>query len=349
MAIVDASLKTGEFISEILNKINLPTTTRLILEKLIQIDAKAETFAKIIVKNQALENALVTQLRALGVKNEISQLENYLVLMGIHNVRNFICAYQNIRQFKKTKPKLGSDGKYDLQIHENLRFALKAEDYAIQKKIPYPDTIFAAGYLFDRIYLFFKNSKSELLPSFYRHLDENFQHGLKTARICYEIYKNNPQIGYGKYIFSAGLIHDIGRSVMEWLYRNETYNYHRYLLLIAKKSYDEETALAIESSLFGVNHGLFSGLYLWGTEIFRPIEKALLFHHEPFLLEEIAPDQVALAQLVLISSTMAKKINRIEKLDDKILKSWIPTQAGLVKINGNHLLQAMNSISGDLF
>jgi HD-like signal output (HDOD) protein len=202
-----------EFSDKILPRLALPATGRSILEAFSNIDVTADKLAACLKHNPYYEYQFLQVIQSLGKREDMPSLEAAVVLLGMQNSRNLILALQAIRMTKGTHPAWGEDGKLQLVPAEILEFALKIEDLLSKDKGGYADTAYAAGFVFDLLVLLSQGAETDEKISA-AYIESVFSHGLKAAKIAAEIGKTIPDFVLKKYIFSACLIHDVGKAAM---------------------------------------------------------------------------------------------------------------------------------------
>jgi hypothetical protein len=339
----------SEFRDRILRNLTLSTTTQRVLEEFAGVDVTSDVLAHIIQRNQYLEHLLVSQVQGLGLKDTVPSLKAGVVLVGMQGVRDFLCAMQIIRKIQGKHPMIGEDGKADFKAADYVKYALKTEEYVQVRKVPFADTAYAAGYLFDMLrYIGMEVFKAP--KTFEDYVQEVYKQGLKSARLAVEIYKEVKLASFSKYVFGAALIHDVGKLAMDLLYAGagkETYANFR--AMVAKRDYGREVRHYWEQKTFGFSHEYYGSQIASTFPVFGSVEKPILFHHEPFLVKNQNRDTWKLSQVLCLASNMANNFRIPKDTNDPIYKQWLNSELLDFKVDRKFLIMLMSKVGNDRF
>ncbi|MBI3556530.1 MAG: hypothetical protein HY074_09730 [Deltaproteobacteria bacterium] len=334
-----------DFHFKIAMPLRLPATSRRILEEFVDIDVNSEAVSKIVQRNQYFEYMLLQEIKTLGLKENTPGLQAAIALLGMSRVRDFVCALQILRMVGRRHPEVGKDGKFTFKPSEMVKYAVKTEEYALARQIPYADTAYAGGMMFDVMFAVARELFGDP-DTFEDYAVEVYKHGLRTALIGVEIGKSIKNFSYSKFVFSSCLIHDIGKLAMELLFPPTTPNSY----LAFRESVDEKPVRRllkhyIEVKRFGLPHEYYSSQMAFQFNIFRSIERAVLFHHDPYTLKSTNKDLYTFAALIGLASNMANHYRNPKDANDPIVASWITPELKDCKIELKTLMAVMQRVS----
>ena len=336
-----------EFLFKIAMAMKMPKTSKDILARFVDIDIKAEDVAKSIRSNQYVENSVMTHIKSL-LKDKNPDLEAAGVLLGMVGTRDFVCALQLIRTVSQEFPALGPDGKFQFKPMDVLKYAKKTEEYVSARHMPYADMAYAAGMMFDRM-VAIGTEIYKAPKSYYDSVEEVYKHGLKSARVGFEIANSVKSIGFSKVIFAACLIHDVGKLAMELLYPEGSPNaYKNFNADINKKPLNRHMIYFLECQRYGFTHDYYGAQLVWSFEVFRNIERALLYHHQPYLTKS-AKDIYNLASLIALSSNIARKYQPAKTSNDPVIHQWLTPELNDFRIAPSVLVGVMEKCSKESF
>ncbi|MBI2607030.1 MAG: HD domain-containing protein [Deltaproteobacteria bacterium] len=327
----------------------IPQTSRKIIEEFVDIDVNSDMVSKIIGRNQYVKYMLMKQIEGMGLKGKSKELDSVIVMFGMEEVRDFVCALQILRTVGGKHPQVGPDGRFGFKTADVLKYALRTEEYVKNRKFPYADSAYAAGMMFDRMVAIgadiFNAPKS-----YFAYVDDVYKHGLMSARIGYEVAREMKGFGFSKVLFASCLVHDIGKLVMELLYAEGTPNaFKQFRLDIEKKPLTRDLIHFIETARFGFTHEYYSSQLVWAYEIFRIVERAILFHHDPYLIRSSNKDTYNLACLIALASNMARKFQKARNVNDSIMKHWLSPELKDFAIDPRILVTTMEKLDGETF
>ncbi len=142
------------------------------------------------------------------------------------------------------------------------------------------------------------------------HIEELYDHsfviGALARSMAETISKDRSLIDS---VGMAGILHDIGKVI---LIRNKPIEYER----VFKMQHDRNVPFyVLEKDSLGISHAEIGGylLSVWGLP--EAIIKAVLFHCEPYRLEETACNE---ATLIYIANKLYEKLNREDKGNENL-------------------------------
>jgi HD-like signal output (HDOD) protein len=333
-----------EFYTKLAMPLKLPPTSRKILSEFVDIDVNSEKVSKIIQENQYVEYILMQQVKSLSLKEGVPSLKAAIVLLGMQGVRNFVCAMRMVR-LGRSHITIAENGKLDFKPSDHLKYALKAEEYVSSRRLPYGDTAYAAGMMFDLVvsigHQIFKAEKD-----FDEYVAEVFKQSLKGARVGVEITKSLKGFGYSKYVFGACMIRDIGKLAMYLLH---TKAYKDFLKALEKKPLPRVFRHVAEAKLFGMTHEYYGAQMAHSFDLFQNVERAVLFHHDPYLIKSGNKELYTLTMLLSLSSNVAGNFRTPKDLKDPIFASWLTPEVKDFKIEPKLLMDMMLKIGRDSY
>jgi HD-like signal output (HDOD) protein len=316
-----------------------------VLEEFVDIDVNTDAVARIVSRNQYFEYMLLQEIKTLGLKDISPSLQTAIALLGMQRVRDFICALQIMRIVCRKHPEFNQEGKLNFRSSEYLTYSLKTEEYVVTRRMQYADIAYAAGMVFDlmvwigRELYGSKKGYDELMTEVYKH-------GLRAAMIGMEIAKLFKRFNYNKYVFAACLLHDVGKLAMDLIFGTA---YSIFRADINKVPLSRDVTHFLEARRFGFTHEYYGSQMAYYFQIFRPIEKAILFHHEPYLLKGTNKELWVLASIIALASNMARNYRIPKDHSDPIFKAWFPHELKDFRIDKSALILIMNKIGRESF
>lgn len=146
-------------------------------------------------------------------------------------------------------------------------------------------------------------------------------HSLNTGLLA--TYLNRSfQIGFQGEEFTAGIIHDVGRTLLAVVYPEQFDEFDPL-------SFDESTdQLDLEQDVIGTDHCQIGAWFATQNQIPSPIPEVILHHHDPSLAES----GQKMAALISVADHMA---NYVQRTGDA--EGYDPTQNSAVPILANFL------------
>ena len=303
----------------------LGATSMGILQAFANIDVTAERMALLISGNPFFEDLFQRVVASAGKREQVPSVEAAITLMGIQNSRNLIVANQILRTVRGSFPEWTKEGKLKVLSSEIVKNGLKAEEALVAKKDPLSDLGFVAGVLFD-IASQLSAEHAEDKKKTQALLDATFDHGLKTATYAAALARGLPGFPFSKYVFSAGLLHDIGKPLLAVLDKR----YLGFLEEMAKKDLPRSLRHHLEKSRFGVDHAFLGASWVRSYPPLRLIASAIQLHHGPLQGrkgggEEDQSTTQGLRQLgaiLSLASNMTSKPKKLENPTDPIIALW---------------------------
>ncbi len=306
-----------DYIEKVASKIELARTSYSILEAFLNIDVTAEKLAACLKANPYYEYQFLQYIQSISKREDQPSLEAATVLLGMQNSRNLVVALQLMRTVKGVHPEWGGDGKLKLTPKDHLKYALKTEEALLGDKSGYSDTAYAAGLVFDFLAAvaldIMEDSKAVLA-----YIDQVYSHSLRAAQVGVKIAQVMPEFGFKKYLFSACLIHDVGKIIMAVL----NPKYIQFTEEMSKNEVPRAIRYYTEKKFFGINHSVFSAMSCHDFRIFKILEDALLYHHEPYLLKSTNKNLSQLASMICLATNIANHFKKTDKTDDPVVSLW---------------------------
>ncbi|MGK5089961.1 HDOD domain-containing protein [Bdellovibrionota bacterium FG-2] len=305
-----------DFYWKLVPRISLDETSWRLLDAFSAPDVNAERVAEIIKGNPYYESFVAQAIKALGAK-EAPSLEAGVVLMGMQNTRALVVGLQLFRTIKGQHPPVGKDGKVGFSPKDFLKYAVKTDDALTARKSHEGDIAFAAGVIFDML-MMIANEYSEDKAKIVGLIEQVWGHGFRTAQIAIELAQDLPDFGYRRFLIPACMLHDVGKVLMAFLVPG----YMGFVEDCQKSGVTRSVRVFAETTRFGLNHITLGGLAFQCFKMFRPVRKAILFHHEPFILKSRNKDLYQLANLVCLGTNIANHFKKTENIDDPIIAHW---------------------------
>ncbi len=104
---------------------------------------------------------------------------------------------------------------------------------------------------------------------------EFWTHSLAVATIASELTKRNPELNADD-AFIIGLLHDIGDVILDQHF------HHLFEEILDDAESQKEHLALVEHKRLGVDHAEIGGVLARNWNLPVPIEKAILYHHEPW-------------------------------------------------------------------
>lgn len=306
-----------DFLEKVAPRINLPRVSWAILESFSNIDVKAEKVAQALRSNPYYEDQFFRVIASMSKRETQPSLESAIVLLGMQNTRNLVVALQLVRTASKAHPEWSKEGKLMMTPSDVLQYALQTEAVFIDKKTDYVDTAYAAGVLFDamiQIMIHVGDGDKKVRE----YIDNIYKHSLRTAQISMEIVKTMPDFSFKKFAFSAGLIHDIGKAAMAILQPS----YMNFQEECVKREIPRAIRILCERQKYGTDHAAIGALVCSSFKIFKGVDRAILFHHEPYLLKSVDKNLFQLSSLICLATNMASNFKKTDKADDPVFALW---------------------------
>jgi HD-like signal output (HDOD) protein len=328
------------YIEKIHSRIKLPQMSRAIISEFATPDVTSERVAECIRRNPYYQAQFLQYIGSISKREEMPELSAAIVLVGMQNSRNLILALQLNRTVKGTHPEWTKEGKLALSPKDALKFALKTEEAVAGNRDAYPDIAYAAGMLFDMLNMIATHlaPENKKIPGY---IESAFNHGLRTAKVGLELSKKMPDLVLKKYAFAACLIHDIGKIPLAILEAK----YTDFLEDAQKREMTRAIRQFAEQKTFGVTHQMLGALICEQYSMFRPISKAILCHHDPYLLKESNKSLYQIAALVALSTNIASSFKKIDKPEDPLIAKWKGPEVADFKVDAAQIIAAVGQVT----
>lgn len=337
-----------EFHQKIVEPLRVLRTSQRVLEEFVDADVNSEAVAKIIQRNQYVEFMLLQEIRALGLKENTPSLHGAIALLGMQRVRNFVCALQLITGVLKRHPGVSADGKPDFKAEDFLKYAVRTGEYASSRRLAFPDAAYAAGMVYD-ILIAIGREVFQAAKTFEEYVTEVYKHGMRAAIVAAEVSKSLKGFTFGRHVFAACLIHDVGKLAMELLFASGPNSYTAFRAELGKKPLKRPVRHFVESKRFGLTHEYYSAQMAHSFFMFRSAERAILFHHDPYTVHSVNKDLYQFSALIALASNMASNFRIPKDSNDPVYKEWLPIELKDFKIDHKLLLATMSKVVRESF
>ncbi len=327
------------FMRKVAPKISIPETSYNFLESFSNIDVTAEKLSSILKRNQYYENQFLTYIESVSKREDMPSIEAAVVLLGMQNTRNLILGMQLNQVLTGSRIEWTKEGKLKTAPADVLKYSLKVEEALSGKKNQYADTAFAAAVLFDILYLTGLGLVEDK-KRYQTFIDSMFYKGMISAFMAEEIAKTLPEFGFKKYLFGAALIHDCGRIVMAMLDKS----YLDFLDRCEEKQIPASLRPYVEFKKYGINHAVLGMFCCEYFKLFSVIERAILFHHEPFMLRSKSKNLHQLASVICLSSNVANHFKKVDKKDDPVVAGWKGLELSHFPVDIKNVMKATTMI-----
>lgn len=306
----------SRFVLEVMPRLTLPPMSLGILEAFSNIDVTSEKVGEFLRRNPYYEFQFLKVISTLSKREDTPSSEAAVVLMGMQRSRDLILGMQLYRTVKRSHPERDKDGKLLLNPQQTMKFALKTEELLSKNKDGYADTAYAGGMLFDALVLLAEAMMSDP-KNVHAYIDLVYKHSLTTAKVEMNLAAQIPNFTHKKFAFSVGLIHDVGKIVMAIL----DPGYLKFLETCTEKDVTRQVRYYTELKNYGVTHAQIGAMVCRAFSFFKPVEPAILYHHDPYLIRK---NKVMhqLACLTALASNIAANYKIIDKDDDPVVKFW---------------------------
>jgi hypothetical protein len=242
-------------------------------------------------------------------------------------------------------PALGpgkDEGKISVTPSRVIPCALAAENLCQEKGWVNPQGAFAAGLHYDGLAALLKARAAP--PDEKSALDAAFKEGTLIGKMAYELGQRVGKVQHGRYLFAAGLLLPVGKALMGSLYPAslDAKSWAKFV-----KACDQAGERAPELLLFGerrrfaVTHAELSSLVANFGALLRPIEKAIYFYPEPYLLKRADADLYQLSSVLSVAARMARFKEQRPPLE-AFHESWLKANgidAGTLKLAASAALK----------
>jgi len=307
------------FLDKIAPKFVIGKTSLGFLEEFANVDVTADRIGHVLQRNPYYEYMFQKIIEAKAKREEKPSMEAAVVLLGMQNSRNIILAMQLVRTIRQNHIEFSEGGELILDHAAILKYALLAEEALAKSRESSSDLAFDAGLIFDYLFVIADVLEEADTNKVYPFIDEVFKHSLKAAKIGLEISNRIPDFTYKKYVFSACLLHDVGKIIISML----DSTYMDFIESCNKLELTRGPRHFAEKRKFGINHEVFSSLVCNYFSFFRIVEEAIRFHHFPYLIKKRNDKQLLLfSTLIHVASNMTNEFKDPTSSEDPILTRW---------------------------
>jgi hypothetical protein len=231
-------------------------------------------------------------------------LDRALALLGKSAVRNVVVATRLGRAAGSGLPRRKSEP-LGVSPKDQLRFGIQAEAFCEDQKIVQPEIAFQAGIHYDWIYGLVARSRA--VRDCRMATEEAFKEGLAMAHVAYELGVKQRAIQHGKYVFGAALLCPLGKALMMALFPKTMgdRSWAGFLTACEKyRNFKRDAFRILEKRRFPMGHAQLSSVFASFFGFFRPVEKAIRFYEEPYLLRTADPNLFQLSMILSIAAAL---------------------------------------------
>lgn len=273
---------------KVLHNFTLEGVTGNLLLKIIAGSDKGLDYEEVVRTDRFLTTKICA-IASEGLKSgAISSVGHGMALVGIQKVRNALMGHCLKRMFFPDTDERFSN--LD-DAEKNLKYSIAAEDLAKKCGCEYKGSAFAAGFVFD-IFATWITKNPELQTNCGPLLEEVWKHGVATASLAWNLANHESIVlSQKKNIFTAGLLHEIGRLVLGFYSPSEYAECSKKIAEKAKvNSNDDAFMVAVEKEFFDITHMEAGSALVFQMKALREDESLIDFHHDPILLKTRSPD-----------------------------------------------------------
>ncbi|MGK5088186.1 hypothetical protein WDW86_11560 [Bdellovibrionota bacterium FG-2] len=283
---------------------------RVMVQGLLPLFQKNPAYGQCLLMLDFLSKK-VTQWKAddpEGIDNDEAIILRILGLLGKGPIRNLVASARMNRGRGTGLPKKQGE-KMAIKPNEQLRFAIAAEDFCLERSFIHPEEAYNAGLHYDWILNILLTSGAS--KEIKKVVDGFYKEGLFIGKIAYEIARMVPSVKMDRYVFAVGLVLPLGRLLMDQLFpAGKTAGGQKPWpsFLADCEVYRPKKRQAIhslEKSRFPILDNELAALYMTAFELLAPIEKAVFFYKEPYFLREGEPELFQLAMIVSVADALA--------------------------------------------
>jgi HD-like signal output (HDOD) protein len=300
----------ARFASEMLPLLEFPQTTQRLLAAFSTLDVKADEVSRLFEQNPYYEHQFRSFMASLGQRESVPSLTASVVLVGMQRSRNLVLALQMFRATTGQHVPWSADGKLELAVDELLTYMHRAEEPLASRREPWALSASIGGLLFDWVLQAAKARGSDV-KALRPFTDAIFAHGVRTAKVAVEFARLFPELGGTRFLYAAALVHDIGKLILAAL----DPSYVEFHATAQAKGLTRTLRLHAERQRFGVTHEAVGSLACEASGALRPAARAILFHHEPYLIRREPQAAYLFAALLAFSSNVAGKFENLPEAE----------------------------------
>jgi hypothetical protein len=329
--------------------LHLGATAHATLQEFIDIDVRTEDLARILRANKPylrLFREFVGQRvrekeepEPNGARPRPTPTRRLVGLLGMIGSRNLILTLRMNEAVRGSFP-VNEEGTLEVKTSAFLKCAQQAEDFFARNRLPYGETAFAAGLLFDWINLALKEQGH--YPNLEQFFQETWKEAFRAGVIAFELAKEVPgqlpqrclpalTCAYaGKLLLAAGL----GVAYRDFLHAQK-----------ADPRLDPLARLVQERAAFGTSYEEVAAQAAAYFSVFKPYAPTIRRLREPYLLKGGDAAHEAEARVLLLSESAAglRALPNSEK--DGALAELSPRSRAALKLEPARLLAALKRAS----
>lgn len=283
------------------------------IQKIIEINMTGSSdvfdYIKALEDNDDLIEYLKNAANNLTNSN-IKHFDHALALLGLNNVKNCLLG---LELSKMLNPKQKTLPLFKDAV-DNTKHAIIAEESAKKVGSVYAEVAYTCGFIFDIFHKRFlnldlKNLENPDLKTPDNVINEVFKNGILTG-ITAEAFAKNFKVTYKKYIFAAGLLHNIGKLVLF------AYSPKLYDSILSTTKTNNVYFHQAESENIDLCHTSLGSLYLRQLKHLKFLEKFIDFHHGVSILKHSDIALYEMSSILYISSLIVKYNKSGKSIDE---------------------------------
>jgi HD-like signal output (HDOD) protein len=336
------SIELRAFYKGLLSKFDFDVVTAELIQKIIAGSEKADDYEEILKKDKFFTTAVCSRASANMKASVVSSLGHGVVVVGQTSVRNMVLGHSMARIFSPT-----ADNEF-VSLEESgklLKYSLKAEEHAKKCNNEYAGLAFAAGYIFD-VFSYWIRKDPALTEALEPFLETIWKHGFRTAALAWALATHERVfISHRKLVFSAGLLHDIGKLAMS------VYAFKEYWPAIEKMRSEKDAHKTndayesrIEREFFDLSHMEIGSALVFQTKFLRELEIDIDFHHDSTLLKTRNPDAFLGVAILSIADSIAWTMERNSSFGHEELQEILKPHAAYFPLKSPDVMELFAKI-----
>ena len=282
---------------------NAPVAPRLFVDFLEKLAPKLTLLPAVLTTLQLFENhdvrlakiseafeahpgnsaAFIKFIRLNRVLEEVDSrsLEQTIPRYGLDSARDLVlCIALHETIQKKPFPWNAQTSRPDIEPRSMIPFALDCAA-SLGEGNRYAHQVFAAGLVFDSLRLYAEANLGEQKKPVIDYITRVFRHGKSTAQVFLALSKQMKTLELAEFALATAVLHDVGKAVMAVL----SPDYVGFVTQLEREKITRSLKVYAEEKRYGVSHSLFGYLACGTYPMFRPIARAVMYHHDPYVLD----------------------------------------------------------------
>lgn len=320
-------LTLAHALQEALFDLRLKATARNVLQEFIDIDVTSDDLVRILKENPAYKSLFerFVDQKTRKVKKEEDKKDGQehqtpthrlIALLGMIGSRNFLLSLREHKAIYGSFPLQPDGSLQDIKSNDYLNAALEFEEAFTRNKLPYVETIFAAGYYFDWIETLAKKKGTHKKNA---DVWKRLRGGcFRTALVTNALGSKVRGFSFHKFAAAAGACAAAGKALL-FLIHGDAYDD----FLEETKGWPVMARSLEERSRFGLASEEIAEIGIRFFGIFPQCARAVRFCREPYRLIGQDPHVLELAQVLSLSMAMSETWRLPNDERDPVLKEWV--------------------------